>query len=483
MNRPPLWGLSSWLISGLENGTRVLLALLVFLAVLSRGPLSAQTNSGVIVTKPSPTANRFLFIVETSRAMKGRTNGVRSTVQNLLVSEMGGQLERGDTLGVWTFSDGLHAGQFPLQLWAPQLKPSIIARISGFLKEQGYDKPAALEKVMPAMDRVIKSSPFITVILIYSGQDPMIGTPFDKQINELHKQWAKEEQKAHMPFITVFRAKGGTITDFSVTPAPWPVEFPPLPVELTTARAAAKPPAPPVPPKAQPRPVPPLIISGKKPAPQTTESAAPATNSATPLTHPTTESSQPVTTNGPTASPAPASQSASGQPPPSTVSSSGTIAGPQESAGLQAVPPVTAAAGQQLAKSETTTALASLTSPQPPGSVSAPLASTPVQGAVGGPMSAKPASAIQPLPAGAPTTSTDLTATPTTRSDSGSVSLPGPNAVAITTRAVFSWVWIWIAGLVLAAVVSAMAMSVRRRARAGSRASLITRSLDRQGKA
>src|SRR5882724_3612268 len=205
--------------------------------LLAGSPLSAQTNA----PKPTFPANRYLIIVETSHAMKSRADGVLKAMEDLIGSGIGGQLRRGDTIAVWTYNAELHAGLFPLQQWTPETQKTVAVRILSFLKEQPYEKQAVLQKTLMTMDKVIKNSDFITVILISNGDQLMQGTPFDEQINNLYKVWNKEQQKAHMPFVTVLRATRGKITHFTLTSAPWPVDIPPLPSELLIAATNSPP--------------------------------------------------------------------------------------------------------------------------------------------------------------------------------------------------------------------------------------------------
>ncbi|HWI59382.1 MAG TPA: hypothetical protein VNZ22_19295, partial [Bacillota bacterium] len=83
-----------------------------------------------------------MFLVETSRAMQRRGPGLFQTVQDLLGSGMNGQVHAGDSLGVWTFNDKLHAGQFPLQEWATRGQGAVTVRVLNFLKEQPYERKA-----------------------------------------------------------------------------------------------------------------------------------------------------------------------------------------------------------------------------------------------------------------------------------------------------------------------------------------------------
>ena len=250
------------------GASRLLLPLLLFIAPLFAWPLCAQTNT----LTPATSSNRFLLILDTSRAMQGRTEGTLGAVKDLLTSSMGGQLRPGDTLGVWTFDQELSAGRFPLHRWLPETHRAVANHVFNFFRDQKYGKHSSLEKVLPEMERVIRDSDFITVILISGGDQKIHGTPFDDRINNFYKLWRSEQQKAGMPFITVLRARNGSITDCSVNSAPWPVEIPPLPPEMARPPTTAKKRAETQRPAAAP-----LIFSGKKPQavppPQPSESS------------------------------------------------------------------------------------------------------------------------------------------------------------------------------------------------------------------
>src|SRR2546421_12310537 len=118
----------------------VLGAILLLFTLLSPYRAASQTN------KPPADglANRYLFILDTSRAMKPREQGTLQAMQDLLASGLGGQLRRGDTIGVWTYNEELNAGRFPLQLWTPETHRSVAIRILTFLNEQKYEKRGSL---------------------------------------------------------------------------------------------------------------------------------------------------------------------------------------------------------------------------------------------------------------------------------------------------------------------------------------------------
>jgi hypothetical protein len=259
--------------SGAEGGQRrgggrlalvpQLLAGLLLFAGLSPSALWAQTN----VAKAAPSSRRWLLVVETSKSMQRRADAALGIVQDLLRSGLNGQLQAGDTLGLWTFNEDLHAGRFPLQTWSPQAQKDITQRTMTFLKAQKYENQPRFSKVFPALSRVINDSELITVILISSGDDKIQGTPIDGRINEYYQQWRGQLQKARMPFVTVLRARYGQLADCVVNIPPWPLQLPRLDSEMRGAETAQENP-PEAAPKTPPPAVPPLIISGKKPQPE-----------------------------------------------------------------------------------------------------------------------------------------------------------------------------------------------------------------------
>src|ERR1051325_3072999 len=226
-------------MSRLGSILRLVLCAGTFLAL----PALSQTN----ISRPAP--RRYLFIVETSRSMGHRSDGTIKTVANLLFSGMYGQIRQGDTIGVWTYNKELYTGRLPLQRWSTLEQRDVCSAILNFIKSQKYDSQPAFSSVRPPLENVIKDSEFITVVLVSSGEEKMLGTPFDDQMNQLYDNWREEQQKSRMPFVTVLRAKRGTIIGYSVTPSPWQVEFPAWPAEPAVAKNVVPEP---LPPKTQP---------------------------------------------------------------------------------------------------------------------------------------------------------------------------------------------------------------------------------------
>src|SRR5262245_19878674 len=74
----------------------LVIALVLFLPCATRAAQAAKTNAPA-------SSNRWLFVVETSKSMQPRREAVSKVVQELLSSSMKGQIQPGDTNGVWTF--------------------------------------------------------------------------------------------------------------------------------------------------------------------------------------------------------------------------------------------------------------------------------------------------------------------------------------------------------------------------------------------
>jgi hypothetical protein len=412
------------------------LAALILLA-LTAWPLCAQTNATVNIP------DRYLFIVDTSAAMRRRAPAVQKAVENLLRSSMAAQFYRGDTVGVWTFNERLYAGRLPLQSWTPEKSDLITSNVVRFLKAQDYTGASRFESVVPTLRRVVEESPRLTILLVSDGDEPITGTGFDAEIKRALASKFEAQQKARMPFVTVIRAAHGRVASATVNLAPWPVEFPnfpPEPVVVETPKPEAKPKPEP------PRPtVPPLIVIGNKrlpPEAATNALLAAATNSALPSTTSVVEPGNgaaapaatvaPVQTNAPTATDSPTT-------------------------GLPIQP------GKEITTDKPESAPVTVAAPTPGGE--------PTQ----------PATAV-PDPATAESTAAAPANPPTPGTLPAATNPPAEVAVALASDA-GSVPWMLIAaGSVPVVLGVGVFFFLQRRARSSDRVSLITRSLDRDQK-
>jgi hypothetical protein len=230
----------------------LLISVLSFIIYNLSFPLCAQP--------PPQTENRFLFILNTSSAMRRMTNGIQQAVLGLLQSGMQGQMRDGDTFGIWNYDDQLHT-DFPRTVWSKKDQGAIVENVSNWLAMPRYQKRPHLEKVLPAARQVIAQSRVVTLIFIFDGSETMQGTGFDKDINDLHKEFGRQVRADNIPFVTVLAARDGKVFDYRVrTPSsislPLTAEFfkPPETNAVPAVAAAAPPPPAMVAPKpAEPR--------------------------------------------------------------------------------------------------------------------------------------------------------------------------------------------------------------------------------------
>ena len=204
--------------------------------------------------------NRFLLIFDTSSDMKRRLPAVQKALNDILAASTNGQWHSGDSIGVWTFDQDLHLGQFPLQHWKPDNAGMIASNITAFVSEQRYIKTTRFDAFLPLLNQVMGGSERLTVLIFCDGQGEIHGTPYDVGINQTFQQRQSEREKARLPIIIGLRSQRGQYVGCMVS-------FPPQPVSLPQFPPLPPPPAPPVPPPAPPPPVrsvavPPLIIVG-----------------------------------------------------------------------------------------------------------------------------------------------------------------------------------------------------------------------------
>lgn len=208
-------------------------------------------------------ANRWLFVFNTSAAMRSRTQNVEAVAADLLSTGMHGEMRPGDTIGIWTYDSELRSDEAPLETWNPGSARTIFGHTLDFINRHRYSGPAAFDDVLANMLRVTKMSDTITIILVSDGSDPVKGTPFDASIDAFYKKNYKAQKDSDMPVVTVFRGEGGKMTAFTDNLAPWPVNIPavPPPKVVTATAPKSQPAAAP----AKPAPVvPSLVMIGKK---------------------------------------------------------------------------------------------------------------------------------------------------------------------------------------------------------------------------
>ena len=416
---------------------------------------------------PAPltlSSNRYLFIVDTSFSMRNLAPSVLQTVGKLLMSDMNGNLRRGDTLGVWTFNEQLHAGRFPLQVWSPDRRQAIALRVTEFLKKQPLEKKTDLNVALTQMFQVIKNSDNIIVILFSDGDEQIRGTPFDDEINAVYREQHRKMQKAGTPFVTVLRAKGGEIVNHSVNFAPWPIDIPIFPTPYEAAQLAAA--------QATPTNPPPTAVSA-------------ATN---PPALPPSEKKVELAAEAPAVKPEVPPIAVTPPAAPKPTVTAPVVETPKTEVAAAKLPAPAPTVVAEVPKKE----LAEPLTAPPPKSAPPPVVA-PTVAKTETPATAIPQAETKPLvePAESKTEKTISEPTPLASAASAEVQAANPpetpipavqTAVAVPPETFFSGKGLLIAATALLLAATGLTFLLVRRARTVSQPSLITRSMDKGGK-
>jgi len=211
---------------------------------------------------------RWLLIFDSSSAMKKRLPALDGEINLLFGSNMGDHLHAGDSVGVWTFDNAVHAGDYPLMTWQPENAAGMATNLMKFVRKQDFHGVTDFSALQDLVNRVIATSERLTIVIFCDGEGEVHWTPYDEGINENLKEGAAERKKSRLPVVMVVRTQQGKYIGATVNYPPAGVTIPPFPP------LAVKPPTTPPPPPLvvhpapapAPRPVvelPPLIIVGK----------------------------------------------------------------------------------------------------------------------------------------------------------------------------------------------------------------------------
>jgi len=214
------------------------LCCLIFLAL--SWPAPAATNVPPVIP------DRYLLVLDVSAPMRPRAAAVQQAVTSLLVSGFQGQIRDGDQIGIWTFNDQLHSGDFELLTWSGSDRNDLTRQVLNFVNALTYANETRFEKVRPELLAVVKESRRITVILMSDGDEVIQGTPFDLSISKYFQENAAELKVRKAPIITVMRGYNGQLIGHKISYPPWPLELPffpaePEPVSIPEPKAVSTP--------------------------------------------------------------------------------------------------------------------------------------------------------------------------------------------------------------------------------------------------
>lgn len=178
---------------------------------------------------PALAQDRWLLVFENSAAMKKRMPAVGLELQKLFAFSMNGQLHGGDSLGVWTFDQTLHVGEFPLSMWEPELAANTASNLVVFLNKRSFKGEVNFNVLQPVLNEVVAGSQRLTVLIFCEGQGEVIWTPYNDGINRTLVQNYAERKKSGQPFVIVLRVQDGKYFGCSVNFPPGGLNFPAFP--------------------------------------------------------------------------------------------------------------------------------------------------------------------------------------------------------------------------------------------------------------
>ena len=255
----------------------------IFPAAAARWLLAALAALALVSRAPAQTApeERWLLVFDTSAVMKKRLPAVEAAVTGFFATSAAGQLHAGDSVGVWTFDQQLHAGQFPLTVWPPESAAGATSNLIAFIHAQRYEGRTTFAALQPALNRVIENSERLTVVIFCDGQNEITWTPYNDGINQTFRQSQAERKKARQPFVLLLRTQRGKFIGSTVNFPPCILNVPPfpaLPVEVKPV-PTNNPAPPPVRVAVKPPPVvPALVIIGTNISTNLADISKPITN-------------------------------------------------------------------------------------------------------------------------------------------------------------------------------------------------------------
>ena len=191
------------------------------------------------VTGPPPC--RFLFYVESSKGMARIASGTAATVAGLVESGVSGLMQPGDSFALWHFNEEPFQFDFPNQVWQPDQASRRATEARIYVQNLRFNKPVRADLALREMFIAMRAVDPLTVVLISNGESPMVGTPFDVEINKVYLRRGEELRKARLPFVTTLRCVNRQIENAAVTAGREEIVLPELTSKAATAALAANP--------------------------------------------------------------------------------------------------------------------------------------------------------------------------------------------------------------------------------------------------
>jgi hypothetical protein len=230
-------------------------ALILALILSAASRVAAQPT--VIRPAPYPVEPRlFLFVMDTSSAMKRQAPAARASVASLLGNGAQGRMRRGDLYCVWSYQDTVTTNLMAWERWQPELAPALGSTASKLLENIRHSGSPNQDAAVKAFVQLARDTRELTVFLLNDGSEVLYGTPFDLPVSTIYIEHGKKLAAEKRPFVTTLVARNGEIRAWSVDAAGLAISIPTLPDET-----------PPVPPANQTTTPPPPVPDPARTAP------------------------------------------------------------------------------------------------------------------------------------------------------------------------------------------------------------------------
>lgn len=273
----------------------LLLATVILLTTTVRRAEAAATPT------PLTPDCRYLFVVDTSLSMSRLQDQVTSALQRMITTGLDGQMSPGEVFTIWTFNESVHQRDYPLNSWRPELNQSMGDRVRQYMQSQRFRREPNMRALLNALNQARQICPRIAIFFISNGQEVLVGTPFDRNINISYGRRFAELRAARVPFLTTLVCQDGRFAAWAVAAANEPIAIPPGPDgNLIVGRPKQRAPMGPTPVMTTNRPATPAQISNGE-----TKTAAPVTPAVTNQALPTPSNTRPgvITLPGPPPTP------------------------------------------------------------------------------------------------------------------------------------------------------------------------------------
>jgi hypothetical protein len=187
---------------------------------------------------PATGTNRFLFIVDTSAAMKNWEEPLHDAVFDFIYSGVRSAMQDGDSYGVWFAGNGTNDTSGTVETWKQRFAVEIASRAAMRVKDRGVKGKPALDAALKDAADVARNVGNVTVIVISNGDTPLRGTPFDAAISARTTEIIAGMHAAKTTVNTVLVAEDGKFTAWSLNSPDFLVAMPKV-LERTVPPAKA----------------------------------------------------------------------------------------------------------------------------------------------------------------------------------------------------------------------------------------------------